>query len=48
MQADKLQALKESVEYDPEKDAVGNVSLAGNKKEAKKLEETEEKRGENE
>ena len=40
IQADKLQALKESVEYDPEKDAVGNVSLAGNKKEAKKLEET--------
>ena len=40
IQADKLQALKESVEYDPEKDAAGNISLAGNKKEAKKLEET--------
>ena len=39
-QADKLKALKESVEYDPEKDAAGNISLAGNKKEAKKLEET--------
>ena len=32
--------MKESVEYDPEKDAAGNISLAGNKKEAKKLEET--------
>lgn len=37
-QADKLQALKESVEYDPETDAVGNISLAGSKKEVSKLE----------
>jgi len=37
-QAEKLQALKESVEYDPETDAAGNFSLAGNKKEVKKLE----------
>ena len=37
-QAEKLKALKESVEYDPETDAAGNISLAGSKKEASKLE----------
>lgn len=42
-QAEKLKALKESVEYNPETDAVGNVSLAGNKKEAKALEKNLEK-----
>lgn len=38
-QAEKLKALKESVETNPEKDAVGNISLAGAKKDIKKLEE---------
>ena len=38
-QAEKLKALKESVEINPEKDAVGNISLAGAKKDVKKLEE---------
>ena len=42
-QAEKIAALKASVEYDPETDAVGNVSLAGNKKEAKELEKNLEK-----
>ena len=37
-QAEKLKALQESVEYDPETDAVGNISLAGSKKEISKLE----------
>ncbi|MBR4404610.1 MAG: YesL family protein [Clostridiales bacterium] len=37
-QAEKLKALEESVEYDPETDAVGNISLAGSKKEISKLE----------
>ena len=37
-QAEKLKALKESVETNPEKDAVGNISLAGAKKDVKKLE----------
>ena len=38
-QAEKLKALKESVETNPEKDAVGNISLAGAKKDVKKLQE---------
>ena len=37
-QADKLKALQESIEYDPETDAAGNISLAGSKKEISKLE----------
>ena len=37
-QADKLQALKDSVEYDPETDAAGNISLAAAKKDIKELE----------
>lgn len=38
-QADKLKALEEQVEYDPEVDAAGNISLAGSKKDVKDLEE---------
>ncbi len=38
-QAEKLKALKESVEYDPELDAAGNISLASSKKEVKEMEE---------
>jgi uncharacterized membrane protein YesL len=37
-QAEKLKALKESVEYDPETDAAGNISLAAGKKDVKELE----------
>lgn len=37
-QAEKLKALQESVEYDPEKDAAGNISLAAGKKDIKELE----------
>ena len=37
-QAEKLKALQESVEYDPEKDAAGNISLAAGKKDVKELE----------
>jgi len=37
-QEEKLKALKESVEYDPETDAIGNISLAGEKKNLKQLE----------
>ena len=36
-QAEKLKALQESVEYDPETDAAGNVSLAAAKKEDEEL-----------
>ena len=42
-QAEKLEALKESVEYDPETDAAGNVSLA-----AAKIEDQELKKSFNE
>jgi len=42
-QAEKLKALKESVEYDPELDAAGNISLASSKKEVKELEKELEK-----
>ena len=47
-QADKLQALKESVEYDPETDAAGNISLAAGKKDIKELEKNLETQDEEE
>lgn len=37
-QAEKLKALQESVEYDPETDAAGNISLAAAKKDVRELE----------
>ena len=37
-QAEKLKALQESIEYDPETDAAGNISLAAGKKDVKELE----------
>ena len=37
-QAEKLKALQDSVEYDPETDAAGNISLAAGKKDIKELE----------
>ena len=42
-QAEKLKALQESVEYDPETDAAGNISLAASKKDVKELEKNLEK-----
>lgn len=38
-QADKIKALQEQVDYNPEVDAVGNVSIASAKKDVKELEE---------
>ncbi len=37
-QAEKLKALQESIDYDPETDAAGNISLAAGKKDVKELE----------
>ena len=37
-QAEKLKALQDSVQYDPETDAAGNISLAAGKKDIKELE----------
>lgn len=37
-QAEKLKALQESIDYDPETDAAGNISLAAGKKDIKELE----------
>ena len=37
-QAEKLKALQDSVDYDPETDAAGNISLAAGKKDIKELE----------
>lgn len=45
-QAEKLKAIQDSIDYDPETDAAGNISLAAGKKDIKELEKDLEKPGE--